>query len=111
MANVPYTDEDNARIREMRAHGETITAIAKEFGRTPGAMTAKIQYLEAKDKGLSSGDALKASKKRGPKPRKVREFQPEVDLHHKHQLSPKRPMIALVGEPAEIVNTLRELFS
>lgn len=90
-----YSEEDRETMRQLKSQGLTNSEIAKKLGRSEKAI--QLQFFKMK------------KVKRGPKPgpRKKADYTPEVQA----VTVSKKPMIAFVGEHADIVSAIKELFA
>lgn len=95
-----YSDEDIATMRTMKADGKSFAEIGQAISRDPHAVSQKWIGLMGR-KGSQGA--------RGPYKKQTKEVV--VATARAPREAPHRPMIALVGTPAEVTATIRELFS
>lgn len=95
-----YTDAENKTIISMKAEGKANKEIGERLSRPAQQINAKWQTLRKTLSPKKKLSRLTSTPKREPYP----ESPPE-------KTAPHRPMIALVGTPAEVTATIRELFS
>ena len=92
----PYTDKEILDIQEMRKAGKSWPFIAKAVDRNPKAIYAKFSKT------------VKAAQRKAREPLGRRRQPSEVKV----EVSPAtRPMVAFIGSPSEITQSIRELFS
>jgi DNA-binding CsgD family transcriptional regulator len=99
-----YTEEMKEKILQMRADGKTYKQIGDHFNRSPNAIGAFVYHLTTRSK---------LKKKAEKKAQKNVSVTHKILNHENLELprSQSRPMLAIVGDRAEVSKTIRELFS
>lgn len=100
-----YTKQEEDKIISLRRAGNSVNEIAVIMEVTDLAISKKISKLRKAGRFPASiVPSVVAKRKYNKKPKALQEM-------HVHTTPATKPMIVLVGSPAEVTQTIRELFS